>query len=89
MATIRLSTHARRSYEKLARADRRLFQRVDRALDRLAEEPTAGKPLQGPLRGRRSYRVGSVRILYRFEARKLLVLVLEIPQRGQVYRDRL
>lgn len=65
----------------------RLFERVDRALDRLAEEPESGKPLQGPLKGRRSYRVGSVRIVYRYLARKLLVYVLDIGQRGRVYRD--
>jgi hypothetical protein len=48
-AELRLSTHARKAYEKLAHADRRLFRRVDRALDRLTEDPQAGKPLHGPL----------------------------------------
>lgn len=84
---VRLSTHARKSYEKLARTDRRLFRRVDRALDRLAEDPRAGKPLHGPLHRHRSWRVGSLRIVYRFEADLLLVLVLSIGERGQVYRD--
>jgi len=83
---VRLSSHARKSYERLARSDRRLFMRVDRALDRLAREPEAGKPLQGPLRGRRSLRVGSVRIIYRHERDRLLVLVLGIAQRQQAYR---
>ena len=86
MATVRLSSQARRSYEKLARSDRRLFVRVDRALDRLAGEPDAGKPLQGPLRGRRSFRVGTVRIIYRYENSELLVFVLEIAQRQRAYR---
>lgn len=86
MAVVRLSSHARKSYERLARADRRLFSRVDRALDHLSTEPEAGKPLQGPLRGRRSYRVGPLRIVYRFVADELLVLVLDISQRGTAYR---
>lgn len=34
---VRLSTQARKTYERLTRADRRLFKRVDRALDRLAD----------------------------------------------------
>jgi hypothetical protein len=34
-AELRLSTAARKAYETLARSDRRLFGRVDRALDRL------------------------------------------------------
>lgn len=84
---LRLSTAARKAYEKLARSDRRLFQRVDRALDRLREEPQAGKPLQGPLRHHRSLRVGSLRVIYRFEADLLLVLVLSIAERGEAYRD--
>jgi mRNA-degrading endonuclease RelE of RelBE toxin-antitoxin system len=86
VAEVRLSSHARKSYEKLARSDPRIFLRVDRALDRLAREPDAGKPLQGPLRGRRSMRVGSVRIIYRFEKDELLVLVLEISRRAAAYR---
>jgi len=86
MATIRLSGHARRSYEKLARSDRRLFVRVDRTLDRLAGEPDSGKPLQGPLRGRRSFRVGTVRIIYRHERSELMVFVLEIAQRQRASR---
>ncbi len=85
MAKVRLSSHARKSYEKLARSDKRLFARVDRALDRLAREPDAGKPLQGPLRGRRAFRVGTVRIIYRYEQSRLLVLVLEIVQRQSAY----
>lgn len=88
MAEVRLSSHASKSYQHLVRSDRGLFSRVDRALDRLAAEPLAGKPLQGPLGGRRSLRVGPVRILYRYEAAALLVLVLEIAPRGKVYRGR-
>ncbi len=87
MVTVQLSSQARKSFRQLARSDRRLFERVDRALDRLAKEPEAGKPLQGALRGRRSYRVGSVRIIYRHLAERLLVYVLDIGQRGKVYRD--
>ena len=71
---------------RLARSDRRLFARVDRALDRLAEEPAAGKPLAGPLTGHRSLRVGSLRIVYRVEETGNGVLVLDIAQRGGAYR---
>ena len=85
MVEVRLSSHARRSYEKLARSDRRLFLRVDRALDRLARAPDAGKPLRGPLIGRRSFRVGPMRIIYKFEQEMLLILVLEIAPRGTAY----
>ena len=85
MAGIRLSSHARKSYQRLARSDRRLFGRLDRALDRLAEQPAAGKPLAGPLEGHRSLRVGPLRIVYRIgDGRE--VLVLDIARRGAAYR---
>ena len=86
MASIRLSSHARRSYARLARSDRRLFERVDRAPDRLTTEPAAGKPLAGPLAGHRSLRVGSLRIVYRVGETDEAVLVLDIAQRGGAYR---
>ena len=86
MAAIRLSSHARKSLLKLARSDRRLLARVDRALDRLAAEPAAGKPLAGPLAGHRSLRVGSLRIVYRYEEARQEVLVLDVAQRGGAYR---
>ena len=86
MAEVRLSSHTRKSYLRLARSDRRLFQRVDRVIERIAEDPTGGKPLAGPLAGHRSFRVGSLRIVYRLEEGRLLVLVLDIAERGGVYR---
>ena len=88
MRAVKLSTHAQTSYKRLARDDRPLFRRADRALDRLAENPTAGKPLVGPLRGHRSHRVGSVRIVYRYEGEADVVLALDIVQRGRAYRRR-
>lgn len=84
MQEVRLSSHARKSYRRLSRNDRRLFERVDRAPDRLGREPAAGKRLAGPLAGHRSLRVGSLRIIYRVADGA--VLILEIDQRGGVYR---
>jgi mRNA-degrading endonuclease RelE of RelBE toxin-antitoxin system len=86
VAALRLSGHARKSYYRLARSDRRLFERIDRAPDRLAKDPTVGKPLAGPLSGHRSLRLGSVRVVYRFDDEDQAVLVLDIAQRGGVYR---
>jgi mRNA interferase RelE/StbE len=87
LATIRLSSHASKALEKLARSDRRLYERVEQGLISLQEEPSAGKPLQGPLSGRWSLRVGDVRIIYHLEAGQLLVTVLDIARRDKVYRD--
>ena len=86
MAGIRLSGLARKSCLKLARSDRRLFARVERALNRPGEEPTAGKPLAGPLAGHRSLRVGTLRIVYRVGSAGREILVLDIAQRCGAYR---
>ncbi len=83
---VRLSNHARKSYLKLGRSDRRLFARIDRALDRLVEDPLAGKPLAGPLSGHRSLRVGTLRIVYRVDEAQHTLWILDIAHRGSVYR---
>ncbi|MGH9363139.1 MAG: type II toxin-antitoxin system RelE family toxin [Thermoanaerobaculia bacterium] len=88
MPTVRLSSHAEKSLERLARSDRPLFLRVDRALDEIAADPATGKALRGPLAGRRSYRVGALRIIYRFSPAEQEVLVLDIAHRGSAYRER-
>ena len=86
---LRFSTHARQAYRKLYRSDRRLFERLDRSLDRLAEHPELGKPLVGPLSGHRSLRVGNLRVIYRVSSKESEIQVLEISSRGRAYRDRL
>jgi mRNA-degrading endonuclease RelE of RelBE toxin-antitoxin system len=63
-----------------------LFERIDHALDRLVNDPTVGKPLVGPLSAHRSLRVGSLRIIYRFDDEEETLLVLDIAQRGGAYR---
>ena len=85
--SLRLSTHARRSYKRLYRSDRKVFERLDRSLQRLADQPELGKPLVGPLRGHRSLRVGLLRIIYRVESDTRDVWILDISSRGGAYRD--
>ena len=84
-ARVELSREAERALTKIYRSDRKLFERVDRALDRLSVEPQAGKQLHGPLAGQRSLRVGQVRIIYLYQAERLLVFVIDISQRGGAY----
>lgn len=52
-----------------------------------AENPrTSGKALQGNLSGLWRYRVGDYRLLCRVEDEELVVLVIEIGHRREIYR---
>jgi mRNA interferase RelE/StbE len=55
-------------------------------LDDLERDPFQGKPLTGELKGRYSYRVGSYRIVYLIRRHELLVLVIDVGHRRDIYR---
>lgn len=52
----------------------------------IAHNPLLGKPLQGALNGLRSQRIGNLRIIYQIINRKLVIMVLSLEHRKQVYR---
>lgn len=82
-----LARGAEAAYAWLKEREPRLFQRVRSVLESLGRDPFQGKALKGQLRGMLSYRVGSYRILYRVERSELVVLVLDIGDRREVYRQ--
>lgn len=59
---------------------------LDVAEDILARDPYQGKPLTGPYKGLYRFRVGEYRIVYSIEKDRLVVLVLRIRHRKDVYR---
>lgn len=83
---VELSRSAAKDLETVFRADRRLYQRLLRAFAQLGQQPLAGKALHGELKGLRSYRLGSYRILYEVRHRELLVVVIDLGHRREVYR---
>ena len=72
--------------EQIAHRDPELYRRFANALDNLESNPFQGKPLKGELKGRWSYRVGSYRIVYRIYRDKLVVIVIDIGHRREIYR---
>ncbi len=56
------------------------------AIDRLAENPLQGAVLKGELRGLRRIRVGDYRVLYEVRDQELVVLVVRVRHRREVYR---
>ena len=60
--------------------------RLVQAIDRLADEPSAGAALKGEFGGLRRLRVGRYRIIYEAIHQELTVLVVRIGHRKDVYR---
>jgi mRNA interferase RelE/StbE len=86
--TIRFTVSAARALRKL---DPEIRRRMRTALATLREEPERGKPLQLTLKGLRSWRTGDFRIVYRIEEARIVILVIAIGHRRDVYarlRDR-
>ncbi len=70
----------------MAQREPALYQRAAEALDDLERDPFQGKRLKGKLAGRYSYRIGSYRIIYLVKRRKLIVLVIDIGHRRDIYK---
>ncbi len=62
-------------------------QRVINAIDALAENPQRGSVLKGELRGLYRLRVGDYRIIYEIQHEAVVVLVLRVDHRREVYRS--
>lgn len=72
-------------YNKLHFHDRSNFLRIDAALDSLKINPFKGKPLKLSLKGNYSLRVGMYRIIYSINRQIILVFILKIGHRRDVY----
>jgi mRNA interferase RelE/StbE len=59
--------------------------KVRAAVDELAKDPLQGKPLGFTLKGLRSWRTGDWRIIYRAEAEKVVVVIVTVGHRRDVY----
>jgi len=83
--TVQLKPAAQRDLEKIK--DRAALRRIARAIDHLQTNPrpTGAKALEGDSAVLR-IRVGDYRILYTIEDKVLLVLVIHIGHRRDVYR---
>jgi mRNA interferase RelE/StbE len=82
--TIEISTPAAKALAKLAKANRL---RIVGAIELLSVDPRppGAKMLRGGEHGRWRVRVGDYRIVYAIEDDRLLVLVLRVAHRREVY----
>jgi mRNA interferase RelE/StbE len=54
--------------------------------ERLLPDPRAGKPLRGKNGVLWSFRIGDYRVIYTFSDKDLVILVIRISHRREVYR---
>jgi mRNA interferase RelE/StbE len=76
---------ARRARRELLALDWPLIDAIEDALGLLERDPTAGHALRGRLRGLRSLRVGSYRIVYHLTEDQRTVRVAAIRHRATAY----
>ncbi len=67
---------------------RKLAQRIRDKLEHLAQDPYAANPNVTKLQDRSGYRlrVGDWRVIYEIQGQELVILVLKVAPRGEVYR---
>jgi mRNA interferase RelE/StbE len=70
---------------RIHKLDKTVKERVSKAVVRLSEDPELGKRLTGLLSDRWFYRVGDWRILYKIRRKEVVILVLTVGHRSDVY----
>ena len=84
--TVVFSKLAKEKFDRFIRADRTVGEQIAKAIDRLAAQPELGEFLKGQWKGYRKYRTGRYRIIYRIEHARLIVYIITIDDRKDVYR---
>ena len=81
--SVKISDKAFKFLKNLDKSDRI---KIDKAIEKIRQEPLSGKPLTG-VKELRRIRAGNFRVIYAFRKTELLVLVIKIGQRQDVYKD--
>ncbi|MBL5768422.1 type II toxin-antitoxin system RelE/ParE family toxin [Heyndrickxia sporothermodurans] len=84
--TVKLRKPAAKYYEKLPP---KLKNKVTEVINQLSENPFAipnVKPLEGSSHDDFRIRIGSLRLLYRIQNEVLLIIILDIGPRGDIYK---
>lgn len=86
MYQILLTKQAEKSFHFIMKSQPKFGLRIAKALDLLAQEPHRGVALRGELKGLFKYRVGIYRIIYQWKKSKLIITIIDIGHRKDVYR---
>jgi mRNA interferase RelE/StbE len=81
--SVKIKASAAKALAKINKPDRI---HLIEAIDRLKENPYAGSALKGEFKGLRRIRVGNYRIVYEIQEQELIILVVRVAHRREVYR---
>ncbi|MDL1911893.1 type II toxin-antitoxin system RelE/ParE family toxin [Chloroflexi bacterium CFX6] len=81
-------SYAREAEKSLLRIPRKTAKLIREKLDAIAADPFANHPNAKKLQGREGFRlrVGDWRVVYRIQNEQLMIIVLKIASRGEVYK---
>ena len=77
----------RRAFKELSALPRDAQQRIVSAVEGLRDEPLQGEQLAAEWKGMRRLRVGRYRVIYAFDGKAFLILVVRVGHRREVHRS--
>ena len=86
MYRVKFSNLAAKELEKIYKLDKKLYFRLITVTESLKKNPHQGKCLKGKLTGDYSLRVGDYRIIYTIYKNKLVVYIIDLGHRKEIYR---
>ena len=71
--------------KQISKFDNKLKEKIRIAVEEVQANPSVGKSLTRELKGRFSYRIGDYRIIYRVYQTEIVVLILAVGHRKNIY----
>lgn len=81
--TVIIALRAKKQIDKLPS---KIKQKIAAALEELSANPFLGKALKLNLKGLYSYRVGNYRVIYNILRHQLIIQIIKVMHRKDVYR---
>ena len=86
MYRLELSNFVSKELEKIYKVDQKLYFRFISTIETLKLNPYQGKRLRGKFAGDYSLRVGDYRIVYTVYKDRLVVCIIDLGHRREIYR---
>ena len=86
MYKIEFTNSAAKELGWVFKRDKKLYGRFCQAIEDIAKDPFQGKRLKGPLSQEYSLRVGDYRVNYTVYKEKLVVYIIDLGHRREIYR---